>query len=61
MVWLIDLKEEGLFLDDAIQAYSENFLYLTFTKKVLLLLIVVLIMRLAGQARLKQLSPWMIR
>jgi hypothetical protein len=25
MAWVVDLKEEGLFLDDEIEVYSENF------------------------------------
>ena len=33
--WFVDLKEEDLFLDDVIEAYSENFFYPTFIKSLL--------------------------
>ena len=35
MAWFVDLKEEDLFLDDVIEAYSENFFDPTFTKSLL--------------------------
>ena len=56
MACFVDLKEEDLFLDDAIEAYFENFFDLTFAKKIPLIIVVVLILRLAGQARLKNVA-----
>ena len=35
MNWFVDLKEEDLFLDDVIEAYSENFFDPTFIKSLL--------------------------
>ena len=35
MNWFVDLKEEDLFLDDVIEACSENFFDPTFTKSLL--------------------------
>ena len=35
MAWFVDLKEEDLFLDNVIEAYSENFFDPTFTKSLL--------------------------
>ena len=35
MAWFVDLKEEDLFLDDVIEAYSENFFDPTFIKSLL--------------------------
>ena len=35
MNWFVDLKEEDLFLDDVIEAYSENFFDPTFAKSLL--------------------------
>ena len=52
MAWFVDLKEEDLFLDDVIEAYSENFFDPTFTKS----LLIVLVRRLVGQVRLKNVA-----
>ena len=35
MNWFVDLKEDELFLDDVIEAYSENFFDPTFAKSLL--------------------------
>ena len=35
MAWFVRLKEEDLFLDNVIEAYSENFFDPTFTKNLL--------------------------
>jgi hypothetical protein len=35
MAWFVDLKEEDLFLDDVIEAYSQNFFDPTFIKSLL--------------------------
>ena len=35
MAWFVRLKEEDLFLDNVIEAYSENFFDPTFTKSLL--------------------------
>ena len=55
MAWFVDLKEEDLFLDDVIEAYFENFFDPTFTKSFLRLLL-VLVRRLVGQVRLKNVA-----
>ena len=55
MNWFVDLKGEDLFLDDVIEAYFENFFDPTFTKS-FLRPDVVLVRRLAGQDRLKNVA-----
>ena len=55
MAWFVRLKEEDLFLNNVIEAYSENFFDPTFTKS-LLKTFHVLVRRLVGQVRLKNVA-----